>query len=114
MPANRRQSIQDFEQRLGSDKLKNIAIYCEFVQCIRSHNGALLTKKARIHQCLSTPRGEFLPGRVRICRQGSKALDGKILRRPVIDRPFCIFGGKAGAPCGDLIRWLLVNGNRVP
>ena len=35
----------DFERLLGKDKDKIIVIYCGFVKCTRSHNGALWAKK---------------------------------------------------------------------
>ncbi len=38
-------SIKDFEKLLGPDKNKAIVIYCGFVKCARSHNGALWAKK---------------------------------------------------------------------
>lgn len=38
-------SVQDFEKLLGSDKNKIIVIYCGFVKCTRSHNGAMWAKK---------------------------------------------------------------------
>ncbi len=36
---------QDFEKLLGPDKNKPVIIYCGFVKCTRSHNGALWAKK---------------------------------------------------------------------
>ncbi len=41
--ANKSQS--DFEKFLGADKDKTIVIYCGFVKCTRSHNGAMWAKK---------------------------------------------------------------------
>jgi thiosulfate/3-mercaptopyruvate sulfurtransferase len=38
-------SIEDFKALLGSDINKSIIIYCGFVKCTRSHNGAIWTKK---------------------------------------------------------------------
>lgn len=38
-------SVEDFETLLGPDKEKTIVIYCGFVKCTRSHNGALWAKK---------------------------------------------------------------------
>ncbi len=35
----------DYEQLLGKDKEKIIVIYCGFVKCTRSHNGAMWAKK---------------------------------------------------------------------
>lgn len=34
-------SIKDYEALLGEDKHKSIIIYCGFVKCTRSHNGAM-------------------------------------------------------------------------
>ena len=38
-------SLQDYEKLLGTDKEKVIVIYCGFVKCTRSHNGAIWAKK---------------------------------------------------------------------
>jgi rhodanese-related sulfurtransferase len=38
-------SIEDFTSLLGSDVNKPIVIYCGFVKCTRSHNGAMWAKK---------------------------------------------------------------------
>ncbi len=38
-------SQADFEAMLGPDKDKTIVIYCGFVKCTRSHNGAVWAKK---------------------------------------------------------------------
>lgn len=38
-------SEEDFRKLLGSDLEKTIVIYCGFVKCTRSHNGALWAKK---------------------------------------------------------------------
>ncbi|MCP3901250.1 MAG: rhodanese-like domain-containing protein [Desulfobacteraceae bacterium] len=35
----------DYEKLLGKNKEKTIVIYCGFVKCTRSHNGALWAKK---------------------------------------------------------------------
>ncbi len=35
----------DYEALLGSDKDKTIVVYCGFVKCTRSHNGAVWAKK---------------------------------------------------------------------
>ena len=37
-------SKEDLEKLLGADKSKTIIIYCGFVKCTRSHNGALWAK----------------------------------------------------------------------
>jgi thiosulfate/3-mercaptopyruvate sulfurtransferase len=36
---------EDYEKLLGQDKEKIIVIYCGFVKCTRSHNGAIWAKK---------------------------------------------------------------------
>ncbi len=38
-------SPADYEKLLGSDKNKVIVVYCGFVKCTRSHNGAVWAKK---------------------------------------------------------------------
>ena len=38
-------TIKDFEKILGPDKNKLIVVYCGFVKCTRSHNGAVWAKK---------------------------------------------------------------------
>jgi len=38
-------SQEDYLQLLGPDKAKKIIVYCGFVKCTRSHNGALWAKK---------------------------------------------------------------------
>jgi thiosulfate/3-mercaptopyruvate sulfurtransferase len=38
-------SQNDYESMLGKDKEKPVVIYCGFVKCGRSHNGALWAKK---------------------------------------------------------------------
>lgn len=38
-------TIADYEKLLGADKDKAIIIYCGFVKCTRSHNGAVWAKK---------------------------------------------------------------------
>ena len=38
-------SEEDFKSLLGDDKDKKIIVYCGFVKCTRSHNGALCAKK---------------------------------------------------------------------
>ena len=35
----------DYEKLLGQDKNKTIVVYCGFVKCTRSHNGAVWAKK---------------------------------------------------------------------
>ncbi|MCJ7542441.1 MAG: rhodanese-like domain-containing protein [Desulfobacterales bacterium] len=38
-------SVDDFKAMLGPDMSKTIVIYCGFVKCARSHNGAMWAKK---------------------------------------------------------------------
>ena len=38
-------TVEDFKKLLGDDKEKPIVIYCGFVKCTRSHNGALWAVK---------------------------------------------------------------------
>ncbi len=38
-------SVEDFKALLGPDKNKMIVVYCGFVKCTRSHNGAAWAKK---------------------------------------------------------------------
>ena len=38
-------SVDDFKAMLGPDMSKTIVIYCGFVKCTRSHNGAMWAKK---------------------------------------------------------------------
>jgi len=38
-------SMEDFQALLGPDLNKTIVIYCGFVKCTRSHNGAMWAKK---------------------------------------------------------------------
>jgi len=38
-------SVDDFTALLGPDKQRTIIVYCGFVKCTRSHNGALWAKK---------------------------------------------------------------------
>ncbi len=52
-------SIKDFEALLGSDKNKTIVIYCGFVKCTRSHNGAAWAKKLGYTNVFRQPGGIF-------------------------------------------------------
>ena len=38
-------TVEDFKALLGSDKEKTVVIYCGFVKCTRSHNGAMWAEK---------------------------------------------------------------------
>lgn len=52
-------SIDDFKALLGPDKDKTIVIYCGFVKCTRSHNGALWAKKLGYTNVFRHPGGIF-------------------------------------------------------
>ena len=52
-------SQDDFVQLLGEDKEKTIVIYCGFVKCTRSHNGALWAKKLGYQNVYRYPGGVF-------------------------------------------------------
>lgn len=49
----------DFEKLLGPDKNKVIVIYCGFVKCTRSHNGAAWAKKLGYKNVYRHPGGIF-------------------------------------------------------
>lgn len=49
----------DFETMLGPDKDKTIVIYCGFVKCTRSHNGAVWAKKLGYKNVYRFPGGIF-------------------------------------------------------
>ena len=50
---------EDFMELLGSDKEKTIVVYCGFVKCTRSHNGAMWAKKLGYNNVLRYPGGVF-------------------------------------------------------
>ncbi len=50
---------EDFVKLLGSDKNKTIVIYCGFVKCTRSHNGAAWAKKLGYKNVYRYPGGIF-------------------------------------------------------
>ena len=52
-------SQKDFEVLLGPDKNKVIVIYCGFVKCTRSHNGATWAKKLGYTNVYRQPGGIF-------------------------------------------------------
>lgn len=52
-------SKEDFEALLGSDKNKTIVIYCGFVKCTRSHNGAAWAVKLGYKNVYRHPGGIF-------------------------------------------------------
>lgn len=52
-------SKDDFLRLLGENKDKKIIIYCGFVKCTRSHNGALWAKKLGYNNVYRYPGGIF-------------------------------------------------------
>ena len=52
-------SVEDFEVLLGPDKNKIIVVYCGFVKCTRSHNGATWAKKLGYKNVYRYPGGIF-------------------------------------------------------
>jgi len=52
-------SQEDFIKLLGSDKNKTIVIYCGFVKCTRSHNGAAWAVKLGYKNVYRYPGGIF-------------------------------------------------------
>ena len=52
-------SEQDFLQLLGPDKNKLIVVYCGFVKCTRSHNGAVWAQKLGYKNVVRYPGGIF-------------------------------------------------------
>jgi len=52
-------SQADFEALLGPDKNKTIVIYCGFVKCTRSHNGAVWAVKLGYKNVYRHPGGIF-------------------------------------------------------
>jgi len=52
-------SQEEFLQLLGPDKAKKIIVYCGFVKCTRSHNGALWAKKLGYTNVYRYPGGIF-------------------------------------------------------
>jgi thiosulfate/3-mercaptopyruvate sulfurtransferase len=49
----------DFEALLGADKNKTVVIYCGFVKCTRSHNGAAWARKQGYTNVYRYPGGIF-------------------------------------------------------
>ena len=52
-------SMADYEKLLGADKNKTIVVYCGFVKCTRSHNGAYWAKKLGYKNVYRYPGGIF-------------------------------------------------------
>ena len=49
----------DYEKLLGPDKNKTIVVYCGFVKCTRSHNGAVWAQKLGYKNVVRYPGGIF-------------------------------------------------------
>jgi len=52
-------SLEDFEKFLGPDKERKIIVYCGFVKCTRSHNGAMWARKLGYTNVYRHPGGIF-------------------------------------------------------
>ncbi|OGR16426.1 MAG: sulfurtransferase [Desulfobacterales bacterium GWB2_56_26] len=52
-------SQEEYAKLLGPDKNKKIVVYCGFVKCTRSHNGAIWAKKLGYTNVLRHPGGIF-------------------------------------------------------
>lgn len=52
-------SVEDFKALLGPDLNRTIVIYCGFVKCTRSHNGAMWAKKLGYTNVFRHPGGIF-------------------------------------------------------
>jgi len=52
-------TIDDFKAFLGPDMSKTIVVYCGFVKCTRSHNGAMWARKLGYKNVLRFPGGIF-------------------------------------------------------
>jgi rhodanese-related sulfurtransferase len=52
-------SVEDYKKMLGPDTKRTIVIYCGFVKCTRSHNGAVWAKKLGYTNVFRHPGGIF-------------------------------------------------------
>lgn len=52
-------TVEDFKTMLGPDKDRMIVVYCGFVKCTRSHNGAAWAKKLGYNNVFRYPGGIF-------------------------------------------------------
>ncbi len=52
-------TIEDFEKLLGPDKGRKIIVYCGFVKCTRSHNGAMWARRLGYTNVYRHPGGIF-------------------------------------------------------
>jgi len=53
------QDVAAYEKLLGPDKKKLVVIYCGYVKCLRSHNGALWAKKLGYTNVKRCPGGLY-------------------------------------------------------
>lgn len=53
------QTVNDYTTLLGSDKDKTIVVYCGFVKCTRSHNGAAWARKLGYTNVYRYPGGIY-------------------------------------------------------
>lgn len=52
-------TLDDYKALMGQDKNKTIVVYCGFVKCTRSHNGAMWAVKLGYKNVLRFPGGIF-------------------------------------------------------
>ncbi|MGM0644086.1 MAG: rhodanese-like domain-containing protein, partial [Thermodesulfobacteriota bacterium] len=52
-------TLEDFKKLLGDNKDRRIVIYCGFVKCTRSHNGAAWAVKLGYNNVYRYPGGVF-------------------------------------------------------
>lgn len=52
-------TIEDYEKLLGTDKERKIIVYCGFVKCTRSHNGAMWARKLGYTNVYRHPGGIY-------------------------------------------------------
>ena len=52
-------TVEDYEALLGPDKNKTIVVYCGFVKCTRSHNGAAWARKLGYRNVYRFPGGIY-------------------------------------------------------
>jgi thiosulfate/3-mercaptopyruvate sulfurtransferase len=62
----------DFEALLGPDKKKTIIIYCGFVKCTRSHNGAMWAVKLGYKKVLRHSGGIYAWKGVKYPKESAK------------------------------------------
>jgi rhodanese-related sulfurtransferase len=59
MQATEGKTMEDFAALLGNDKDRRVVIYCGFVKCTRSHNGAAWAVKLGYKKVYRYPGGIF-------------------------------------------------------